>query len=51
MGLKFKTVTKITEEGVQEEPTTSETNNELSLSVRFLKISHFLEGILTEHIE
>ena len=38
MGLKFKTVTKITEEGVEEEPTTSETNNEISLSVSFFMI-------------
>ena len=38
MGLEFKTVTKIAEEGV-EEATTSETSKELSLSVR--KIEKF----------
>lgn len=38
MGLEFKTVTKIAEEGV-EEATTSETSKELSLSVRFGRLS------------
>ena len=40
MGLEFKTVTKIAEEGV-EEATTSETSKELSLSVLMMKIFEF----------
>lgn len=52
MGLKFKTVTKITEEGVEEEPTTSETNNEISLSCFINQdVKYLITGIKNKMIE